>query len=81
MKVTLRLFAQLKEILQEEELFLESHAPLSCKEVALQLAQKHPGVTGLLKQCAVACNGVLVPSDTLLKNGDEMALLPPVSGG
>ena len=81
MKVKVFLFAQLRELLREDELCLEAQAPLSCKDAAFQLAQRYPGIAGLLKQCIVACNGVLVPADTILKDGDEMALLPPVSGG
>ncbi len=81
MKITIRLFAQLKELIQEQELMLESRAPVSCQEAAFRLGKKYPGVMTLLKQSALVRNGVFVEADTLLENGDELALLPPVSGG
>ena len=81
MKITIRLFAQLKELIQEQELVLETNAPLSCRDAAFHLGRQYPGVVRLLKQSALVRNGVFVKADTLLGPGDELALLPPVSGG
>lgn len=81
MKITIRLFAQLKELIQEQELMLEAREPVSCQEAALQLGKHYPGVMPLLQRSALVRNGVFVGADTLLENGDELAFLPPVSGG
>ena len=38
-------------------------------------------VNALLPRCALAINGDYVRSETLLATGDEVAVLPPMSGG
>ena len=81
MKITIRLFAQLKDLIQEPELLLESEGAISCREAAGSLGRHYPGVIPILKQCVFAHNGVLTSADALLEDGDELALLPPVSGG
>ena len=81
MKVTIRLFAQLKDLIQEPELLLESDGPISCREASGSLGRHYPGLMPIISQCALAHNGVLTTQDALLEDGDELALLPPVSGG
>jgi molybdopterin synthase catalytic subunit len=41
----------------------------------------HPTLPGLWGSTAVAINGVYAGRDASLNNGDEVAFLPPVSGG
>lgn len=45
------------------------------------IAKQHPGVAPLLPRAQVAVNQVVVGATTPLVDGDEMALIPPVSGG
>jgi len=40
-----------------------------------------PDLTAALATCAIWVNGVAVPPATVLQAGDEVAVLPPVSGG
>ena len=40
-----------------------------------------PGLADFNDSIRFACNGNIVPAQTPLKDGDEVALLPPVSGG
>ncbi len=81
MKVKLLFFAQLKDFIQAPELVLELAGPLSCREASDTLGRQYPGAGSILDQCAVARNGLLVPENAMLEDGDELALLPPVSGG
>ena len=46
-----------------------------------ELADRCPGLEGLLTVCAFAVNQAYVKADCLLSEGDELALIPPVSGG
>ena len=41
----------------------------------------HPQVNRFLKSVKVSVNYKVVDKNTILKDGDEVALLPPVSGG
>jgi molybdopterin converting factor small subunit len=45
------------------------------------IATKIPQIRDLLPRAAVAINREYVSRDTVLHDGDELALIPPVSGG
>lgn len=45
------------------------------------LAQAHPALRGTLERCRIAVNHEFVGNDWVLKAGDEVAVIPPVSGG
>lgn len=45
------------------------------------LSQHSNGFAELLARCACACGDSIVPRSTVLSEGDELALLPPVAGG
>ena len=81
MRLTVQLFASLRERAGRESLFLED-APAAMDVAGLKklLEERHPELGRL-----VAVRGVVgttyVPEDTRLRDGDTVALLPPVSGG
>lgn len=41
----------------------------------------YPQINNVLKSIKVSVNYKLVDRNTILKDGDEVALLPPISGG
>lgn len=45
------------------------------------LADTRPSLADLLPRCAVAVNHEYADDDQLLHAGDEVAIIPPVSGG
>src|SRR3569833_1161994 len=45
------------------------------------IAKQNPGVAPLLPRAQVAVNQAIVAATTPLGEGDELALIPPVSGG
>jgi len=79
--VTIKLFAVYQEILGVPELVWELPEQSVVGEVVDRLIQTHPQ----LKQWRdLTCFGVnlnFVPADTTLQDGDEVVLIPPVSGG
>lgn len=46
-----------------------------------ELSKAHPALAALVPSLAVAVNRDYVDSDYILSDGDEVALIPPVSGG
>jgi molybdopterin converting factor subunit 1 len=81
MRVTVKLFAILKERAGISEFPLELPCG-SATSVALEsIASRHPNIRELLRRAAVAVNREYAPRDTTLNDGDELALIPPVSGG
>jgi len=45
------------------------------------IAKQHPQIASLLPRVQVAVNQVMAPATALLGEDDELALIPPVSGG
>lgn len=80
--ITVKLFAMLKERAGCDELRINA-GPVTIAELLLTVAREHPALSGLLSQGRVmtALNHELVKPDARVKDGDEVALMPPFSGG
>jgi molybdopterin converting factor subunit 1 len=75
------LFHSLKDTLGTAELTLPSTTPIHPPELWSQLILQHPKLQPFQKTTRVACNHSYVTEATLLHPEDEIALIPPVSGG
>jgi molybdopterin synthase sulfur carrier subunit len=91
MKVKFKLFANFRELAKKKEVEI-SYNGTTVNEAILALASSYPELNprlyqdGQLKQYVnVLLNGQTVKGDQLastpVKEGDEIALFPPVSGG
>lgn len=81
MQIRVVYFALLRERLGKSEEPLEVAAGATVRDAMAQLVTRHEVLLGLGKSLLVAVNQALVPVDFPLHEGDELALLPPVSGG
>ncbi len=81
MLVTVRLFARLREIAGRSELPVE--APDGCDVSALwtDVVGTYPGLAPYRASISCAVNEEYAKFTTPLKDGDDVAFLPPVSGG
>ncbi|MBV8369626.1 MAG: MoaD/ThiS family protein [Candidatus Eremiobacteraeota bacterium] len=81
--VTVRVlaFARLRELLGFGERLVSVPDGASAGEVWAQLAAGSPELAGLRASTRFARNGELIEGATVLREGDELALLPPVGGG
>lgn len=81
MKIRLRYFASLREVTgqSEETITLADGADVAA--VRTHLAQHYPRLQPLLERCAYAVNRSYVPTDTVLKENDELVFIPPMGGG
>jgi len=55
--------------------------PLAPEEFWAELEQRHPGMAALRPICRLACNCEYVGPTDSIQPDDEVALIPPVSGG
>jgi molybdopterin converting factor subunit 1 len=80
MLITVRFFASYADSLglARTQLALDSGSRVS--DVLASVARL-PGAAALPKNPRVAVNQIIADADTLLKTGDEVALIPPVAGG
>jgi molybdopterin converting factor subunit 1 len=81
MLVTVRLFARLRELVGASELTRELPDDASARTAWESLVRDHAALTeyGPVISCAV--NEEYARLTTPLAHGDEVAFLPPVSGG
>ena len=81
MKVRLLLFAVLREIVGREEVELEVQTATTAGEVLNILIADNPQIAAMADVIQVAINQEFADRSTELEPGDEIALLPPLSGG
>ncbi len=79
MKINVLLFGSLTEITGQSTLDLETERIENVAHLHTHLLQKYPDLAGKTFQYAV--NQSVVSAGHPLSNGDEVALLPPFSGG
>lgn len=74
-------FARLRELLGFGERSVVVPDGTTIDGLWAQLAAGAPHVAGLRASTRFARNGALVDGSTIVRAGDEIALLPPVGGG
>ncbi|MEM6753735.1 MAG: MoaD/ThiS family protein [Cyanobacteria bacterium P01_C01_bin.38] len=80
-KVTVKLFAAYQEAYNVPELTLEFPENTSVSQVGEYLINEHPELEKWRNVTKFGINLDFVEPDTLLHDGDEVVLIPPVSGG
>lgn len=81
MRVHVRYFAVLRERLGRDDEPLELPDGADVAAALDALAARHDPVRTLRGRFQTAVNQEMVPADTPLADGDELALIPPVAGG
>jgi molybdopterin converting factor subunit 1 len=71
--------ARLATTLAEENLKISS--AFSSEDLWKELIKRHPKLAALQSSCRLARNGHFLSQGETLEPGDEVAVLPPVSGG
>jgi molybdopterin synthase catalytic subunit len=81
MQVQVLLFAGLAERAGRREIQVELPAPATVARLLAQIEAAYPELAALLPNCFVSVNQEYAAADRRIAAGDEIALLPPVSGG
>ena len=81
MRVTVRLFARLRDIAGEAELARELAPGATIGDLWRQLAREFPDLAVYERSISSAINADYARMDQAVGDGDEIAFLPPVSGG
>jgi len=80
-RVTVRLFARLRDIAGTAELARDLPAGATIGDVWRQLAGEFPEIARYERSISTAINADYARMDQVIGEGDEIAFLPPVSGG
>lgn len=81
MTYQVQLFAALRERTGKAIWEVPSEPPLQGSALLQRFFAEHPKVAGLQGVTRLAVNQAFCQDDPLLDRGDELALIPPVSGG
>jgi MoaE-MoaD fusion protein len=80
-RIRVLLFGQLKDIVGQQEETLELAPGASLSEVVTRYGERFPRFRALAGSIACSVNQEYATGSATLKDGDEVGLLPPVSGG
>ncbi|HYT64942.1 MAG TPA: molybdopterin converting factor subunit 1 [Vicinamibacterales bacterium] len=81
MHVTIRLFARLRELAGASDLSRQLPEGSSARDAWNALVAEFPAIGDYSRTVSCAVNEEYARLTTALKDGDEVAFLPPVSGG
>lgn len=80
-RIHLLYFAFVKDKTGVEFDLLELPSDTSVKSLIKIILEKYPGLGNIVDMIQISVNYKIVDVDTILKDGDEIAFLPPISGG
>jgi sulfur-carrier protein len=78
---TVKLFARLRDLAGAELVSVSLPHLATVADLRNRLAAEFPALGPLVARSAVAVNAELAADETPIHAGDEIAVLPPVSGG
>ena len=81
MNVRVKLFAAARDIVGQDEAMLSLPENSTTLSALQQLVQQHPKLEQWKKYLKVAVNWEYASTEQVLHNNDEVAVIPPVSGG
>lgn len=81
MRVRIRLFAMQRELAGTRALEVDVADDATIEDAWTALVQRHPALASGRAAVRFARNGSYAPAETPLEDGDEVAMIPPVSGG
>jgi sulfur-carrier protein len=81
MRVTVRLFARLRDLAGAGELVRDVPAAATVQTIWRSLVGEFPAIAEYERSMSVAVNADYSKMSAPVNEGDEVAFLPPVSGG
>jgi len=81
MKVNVHLFARARDVAGASTVTMDLPPGARVGDVRRLLAERYPALASLLERSALAVNDEFAEETLTLRQGAEVALLPPVSGG
>ena len=80
-RIKVLFFGRLKEIAARSQDSIDLAAESNIESLFAYYASRHPELQQYRSSLVASCNREFAPWNTVLHAGDEVAFLPPVSGG
>ncbi|HVN85195.1 MAG TPA: molybdopterin converting factor subunit 1 [Candidatus Binatia bacterium] len=81
MNVRVRFFASIRQKLRRDDLECSLAAGATVHDLLDHLCRDFPALVDMRRSVSTAVNREYADADHVLADGDEVALIPPVSGG
>lgn len=81
MRIKVKFFASYREAVGKSEVEVDVKDKTDISALLEILKSEHPELGKLIEPVIVSINREYATYNTILKEGDEVAILPPVSGG
>ncbi|MZH02570.1 MAG: MoaD/ThiS family protein [Nitrospinae bacterium] len=81
--ITIKYFASLRAIAEKEEESLGIENPITIDQLSDIISKTTPKMGDIIreKKVMISVNQEMASADTIIHDGDEVAFLPPFSGG
>jgi molybdopterin converting factor subunit 1 len=80
-KIKVRLFANLRELVGEREITITLPGGVTVDHLNNEILKRYPQLESFSNKFVTSVNCKVTTGDTIITSSDEIALLPPVSGG
>lgn len=80
-KIKVRLFANLRELVGEREITITIPGGVTVSYLNNEILKKYPQLKSFSNKFVTSVNCKVTTGNTVITSSDEIALLPPVSGG
>jgi molybdopterin converting factor subunit 1 len=80
-KIKVRLFANLRELVGEREITITVPGGVTVSYLNNEILKKYPQLKSFSNKFVTSVNCKVTTGDIVITSSDEIALLPPVSGG
>jgi len=77
----IRLFAILRDVVGEREISISVPSGVTVRYLNNEILKKYPQLNSFSNKFVTSVNYKVTSGDTIITSSDEIALLPPVSGG
>ena len=81
MKIRIRYFASLREVVGQSEEMLTLHEGMTVADVRAMVSISYPRLQPIVERSLCAVNRGYVTAETILHEGDELVFIPPMGGG
>jgi len=80
-EILVKFFAMVRQTVGKKDMTMNIEKGTKVEDIVEELIQEYPDLEDIREILVVSVNKGRVDDDYLLKEGDEVAIMPPVAGG
>ncbi len=81
--IVIKFFAVMKKLVGRETIELHIEGPTTLRDILNQIEKEIPKIREIIREgrSLISINQEMADENTIVNNGDEIAILPPFAGG